>query len=172
VSKLSTWVIRGSQEGELTKKLVGFAVYSTQVVDRKDDKASRGHVCVKVPGIESMFFSSTMGRSVSGRIVCCITLSTIMGCNGDIDESGNVCVNACDGNIRSTNRKGSIATIAMDATRRQSWGKKVFDKRLTTVDDVSAGSTVSLKLTEEIVLQGGVGRVAYYILEALEGTNT
>jgi hypothetical protein len=88
---------------------------------------------------------------------------------GDNDESGDACGNGCDGNIRSTSRKGSITTIAMDATRRQSWGKKVFDKMLTTVDDVSAGSTVSLKLAEEIVLQGGVGRVAYYILEALEG---
>ena len=29
----------GLSLGELTKKLVGFAVYSTQVVDRKDDKA-------------------------------------------------------------------------------------------------------------------------------------
>ena len=135
-------------------------MYSTLVVDRKDDKASRGHVCVKVLGIESTFFSSSMGRRVSGRIVCCNTLSTIMCCNGDIDESGDVCVNACDGNIRSTNRKDIITTIAMNATRRQSWGKKVFDKRLTTVDDVSAGSTVSLKLTKEIVLQGGVGRVA------------
>jgi len=146
VSKLSTG------EGELTKKLVGFAV--------------------KVPGIESMFFSRSMGRRVTRRIVRCITLSTIMGCNSDIDESGDVCVHASDGNIRSTNRKSSITTIAMDATRRQLWGKKVFDKRLNTVDDVSAGSTVSLKLAKDIVLQGGVGRVAYYILEALEGTNT
>jgi hypothetical protein len=60
----------------------------------------------------------------------------------------------------------------MDANRRQSLGNKVFYKRLTTVYDVSSGSTVSLKLVEEIVLQGGVGRVVYYILEALEGTNT
>jgi hypothetical protein len=160
VSKLSTGVIRGSEEGEFSKKLVGFAVYGTQIVDCKDDKPSRGHVRVKVPGIKSMLFSSAMGRRVSRRVVCCITLSTIMGCNSDINESGDVCVNACDGNIRSTNRKGNITTITMDATRRQSWGKKVFDKRLTTVDDVSAGSTVSLKLAEEIVLQGGVGRVA------------
>jgi hypothetical protein len=94
VSKLSTGVIRGSEEGEFSKKLVGFAVYGTQIVDCKDDKPSRGHVRVKVPGIKSMLFSSAMGRRVSRRIVRCITLSTIMGCNSDINESGDVCVNA------------------------------------------------------------------------------
>jgi hypothetical protein len=96
VSKLSTGVIRGSEEGEFSKKLVGFAVYGTQIVDCKDDKPSRGHVRVKVPGIKSMLFSSAMGRRVSRRIVRCITLSTIMGCNSDINESGDVCVNACE----------------------------------------------------------------------------
>ena len=72
VSKLSTGVIRGSEEGEFTKKLVGFAVYGTQIVDCKDDKPSRGHVRVKVPCIKSMLFSSAMGRRVSRRIVRCI----------------------------------------------------------------------------------------------------
>ncbi len=33
-----------------------------QVVDCKDDKASRGHVRVKVPGIESMFLTRNVSR--------------------------------------------------------------------------------------------------------------
>jgi len=52
VSKLSTGVIRGSEEGEFSKKLVGFAVYGTQIVDCKDDKPSRGHVRVKVEAFQ------------------------------------------------------------------------------------------------------------------------
>ncbi len=67
MSKLSTGVIRGSEEGEFSKKLVGFAVYGTQIVDCKDDKPSRLHVRVKVPGIKSMLFSSAMGRRDTHR---------------------------------------------------------------------------------------------------------
>jgi hypothetical protein len=88
----------------LTKELVGFTVDGTQVVNGKYDETSRGHIRVKAPAIESMFLSSSMGSRVTRRIVGSITLGTIMGCNGDIDESRNVGVDACDGNIRATNR--------------------------------------------------------------------
>jgi hypothetical protein len=84
----------------LAKELVGFMVYGTQVVYGKYDETSKGHTRVKVPAIESMFLSSSMGSRVTGRIVGGITLGTIMGCNGDIDESRDVGVNACDGNNR------------------------------------------------------------------------
>ena len=69
----------------------------------------------------------------------------------------------------ASNRKGSVTT---SATKRQSLWNKVSYKRFTTVDDVSSGSTVCLKLAEEIVLQGGVGGVAYHGFESLERTNT
>ena len=149
----------------LAKELVGFTVYGTQVVNGKYDETSRGHIRVKVPGIESMFLSSSKGSRVTGRIVGSITLGTIMGGNGDIDQSCDVGIDACDGNIRATNRKSSVTTSAMDATKRQPLGKKVPYKRFTTMDDVSSGSAVCLKLAEEIVLQGGVGGVLKAIKE-------
>jgi hypothetical protein len=144
-------------------------VDDTQVVNGKYDKTSRGHIRVKVLAIESMFLSSSMGSRVTGGIVGSITLGTIMGCNGDIDENRDAGVDACDGNIRATNRKGSVTTSAMDAAKRQSLGEKVPYKRFTTVDDVSSGSTVCLKLAEEVVLQGGVGGVAYHVLSRWSG---
>jgi tRNA A37 threonylcarbamoyladenosine dehydratase len=60
----------------------------------------------------------------------------------------------------------------MDATKRQSLREKVPYKRFTTVDNVPSDNTVCLKLAEEIVLQCGVGGVAYHVFESLERTNT
>jgi len=81
-------VIRSSKEGMLAKELVGFTVDGTQVVNGKYDETSRGHIRVKVPAIELMFLSSSMGSRVTGRIVGSITLGciTMMGCNGYTDE--------------------------------------------------------------------------------------
>ena len=53
-----------------------------------------------------VYLSSSMGSRETGKIVGSITLDTIMGCNDDIDESRDVGVDACDGNIKATIRKG------------------------------------------------------------------
>jgi hypothetical protein len=64
-----------------------------------------------------------------------------MGCNG---ESRDVGVDACDGNICATNRKGSVTTSA-------SLGEKIPYKRFTTVDDVSSGDKPHHEYPEDLM---------------------